>query len=150
MALAVLVVIFVPVVLVLVLREGEAARERPVPGLRLEGAPGELTVYLADLKQNKAATAGGARQVTLECLDRGGAVVFSAPQAWPFLETDAGRPWGRTRTRPCRRRPSTHRPLQAQGHGAVAGGAEALAASSRLGRLRAEALHGTGRGRDLR
>ena len=89
-ALAVLVVIFVPVVLVLVLREGEASRDRPVPGLRLEGAPGELTVYLADLKQNKAATAGGARQVTLECLDRGGAVVFSAPQAWPFLETDAG------------------------------------------------------------
>jgi hypothetical protein len=90
-ALAVLVVIFVPVVLVLVLRDGEAAREqRPAPGLRLEGAPGEITVYLDDRKLNRAATAGGARQVTLECVDTNSVVVYSAPVAWPFLDTDAG------------------------------------------------------------
>ncbi len=89
-ALAVLVAIFVPVVVVLVSREGEAARERPAPGLRLEGAPGEITVYLEEPKLNKAATAAGAEQVTLECIDRDRVVVYSAPETWPFFDTDAG------------------------------------------------------------
>ena len=89
-ALVVLTAIFVPVVVLLVSRDGGADRERPPPGLRLEGAPGELTVYLANADLNKPATAEGARQVTLECVDRSGAVTFSVPQAWPFLDTDAG------------------------------------------------------------
>ena len=88
-ALAVLVAILVPVVVLLVSRDAGAPRERP-PGLRLEGAPGELTIYVADVNRNKAATAAGARQVTLECVDRSGAVTFSAPQPWPFTETDGG------------------------------------------------------------
>ena len=90
MALAVLVAIFVPVVVVLVSRDPGAARERPVPGLRLEGAPGEITVYLEDPKLNRASTAGGARQVTLECVDRDRVVVYSAPESWPLLGTDGG------------------------------------------------------------
>ena len=88
-ALAVLVAIFVPVVVLLVSRDAGAPRERP-PGLKLEGAPGELTIYVADVKRNRPATADGARQVTLECVDRNGAVTFSAPQPWPFTETDDG------------------------------------------------------------
>jgi hypothetical protein len=89
-ALAVLAALAVPVVVLLVTREGEAVPDRPAPGLRLEGAPGEITVYLEDPKLNKAATAAGARQVTLRCVDRDDSLVFSALQAWPFLETDGG------------------------------------------------------------
>jgi hypothetical protein len=89
-ALVVLIAISVPVVALLVSRDGGAARERPAPGLRLEGAPGELILYVPDVRLNKTATADGARQVTLQCLDRDGVVTFSAPQAWPFLDTDAG------------------------------------------------------------
>jgi hypothetical protein len=58
--------------------------------LRVERTQTALIVYLRDPADNSPVTAGGARSVTVECVDSAGELVISAPQAWPFSDTDGG------------------------------------------------------------
>lgn len=87
-ALAVLLAVFVPLVIVAVSgsdSEGDAASLRVVRNP--DGLP-EVIVYVEDRSLNQPGTAGGARRVTVECEDRSGEVVFRRPERWPFTETD--------------------------------------------------------------
>jgi hypothetical protein len=61
------------------------------PGLRLEGSAGspELVVYV-EAAANEPDRAGGARSVTLRCVDADGRLVAAQDEAWPFTDTDAG------------------------------------------------------------
>lgn len=90
-ALAVLVAVLLPLVLIALPRDGDDARARP-GGLRVERTPGlaELTIYVEDSGLNEPATAGGATEVTLECVDADENVVHTAGEAWPFADTDDG------------------------------------------------------------
>ena len=62
-------------------------------GIRIEpsnlGVP-EIVIYLEDPDLNTPETSGGAESVAIECMDRGGAVVFRGRENWPFSDTDGG------------------------------------------------------------
>jgi hypothetical protein len=102
-ALAVLLCVSVPLVVVAASGSG-GSDERPA-ALRVERNPTglpELIVYVEDRSLNRAATAGGARRVTVECENRAGEVLFRQPEPWPFSDTngDATDPtltWASTR-----------------------------------------------------
>jgi hypothetical protein len=88
-ALAVLLCVSVPLVVVAASGSG-GFDERPA-ALRVERNPSglpELIVYVEDRSLNRAATAGGARRVTVECENRAGEVLFRQPERWPFSDTD--------------------------------------------------------------
>ncbi len=92
-ALAVLLAVAAPLVIVALAGGGdEEPAERPA-GLRLERTPGglpEITIYLEDRSVNRSSTAGGAATVVVECVDAEGRLVWDRPQAWPFADTDQG------------------------------------------------------------
>jgi hypothetical protein len=91
-ALAVLLAVSVPLVIVAASGSGDGGEERPA-GLRVEQTAGglaEITVYVEDRSLNAPETAGGAPTVTVECVDGSGRVVFSEPERWPFTDTDDG------------------------------------------------------------
>ena len=75
------------VAVALATRGGEEA-----DALRVERAPtgAEVVVYLEDREANVPDAAAGATSVMLECLDRAGAVLMRAAQAWPLTDTDGG------------------------------------------------------------
>jgi hypothetical protein len=60
-------------------------------GLRLEPSTAfpELIVYVEPVA-NQPDRAGGARSVTLRCVDADGQLVAAQDEAWPFADTDAG------------------------------------------------------------
>jgi hypothetical protein len=90
LALAVLLAVAVPLVVIAVSSGGGEAKPG---GLRVERSPGDvaqITVYVEDPDLNRAATASGANRVTLECVDRAGKVAARSRQAWPFTDTDQG------------------------------------------------------------
>jgi hypothetical protein len=60
-------------------------------GLRLELSTEfpELLVYV-EPAANQPDRAGGARSVTLRCVDADGQLVAAQDEAWPFADTDAG------------------------------------------------------------
>ena len=90
-ALAVLLAVAAPLVIVALAGSGdEETAERPA-ALRVERTPGglpEITIYVEDRSLNKSGTAGGATTVVVECVDAGGRVVSSRPEPWPFTDTD--------------------------------------------------------------
>jgi hypothetical protein len=89
-ALAVLLAVAVPLVVIAVSSGGGEAKPG---GLRVERSAGdlaEITVYVEDPELNAAATAAGAGRVTLECVDRAGKVAARSREAWPFSDTDQG------------------------------------------------------------
>jgi hypothetical protein len=92
-ALAVLLAVAVPLVIVALAGGGdEEAAERPA-GLRVARMPGglpEIIIYVEDRSLNKPATAGGAATVVVECVDADGSILSSRPEAWPFSDTDQG------------------------------------------------------------
>jgi hypothetical protein len=61
------------------------------PELRLERSTAfpELIVYV-ESEANEPARAGGARSVTLRCVDADGRLVAAQDEAWPFADTDSG------------------------------------------------------------
>ena len=100
--------------------------------LRAEVAsPTDLIVYVTD-EANEPGKADGKRAVTLECVDRKGAVVVRGHHPWPFTDTDGGtldphvhqtvRPERSGRLERCRLR-ETRGPLEGQ----VAPAASAMA-----------------------
>jgi hypothetical protein len=92
-ALAVLVAVAVPLVIVALSGGGEeAARDSAEGALRLERSPTtpEVIVYMEDSSLNDTETTDGRARVTIECLDGGGTVVFSRAFPWPFVDTDGG------------------------------------------------------------
>ncbi|MET0836129.1 MAG: hypothetical protein ABWY97_05065 [Thermoleophilaceae bacterium] len=91
-ALAALLALSIPLVIVGVAGSGGDGDSEQPAALRVERTPGgpEITVYLEDRSLNQPATAGGAATVVLECVDAGGEVVFSQPEGWPFSDTDQG------------------------------------------------------------
>ena len=92
-ALAVLLAVAAPLVIVALAGGGDdEADERPA-GLRVERSPGglpEITIYLEDRSLNKRSTTGGAAKVVVECVDAGGRIVWNRPERWPFADTDQG------------------------------------------------------------
>jgi hypothetical protein len=92
-ALAVLLAIAAPLVIVALAGSGdEESAERPA-ALRVERTPGglpEITIYVEDRSLNEPATAGGATTVVVECVDSNGRVVSTRPEPWPFTDTDKG------------------------------------------------------------
>jgi hypothetical protein len=91
-ALAVLLAVFVPLVVIAVAGGGSDGGEPG--GLRIEPSPqGEpdVVIYLEDPEVNEPETNHGRRSVTVECMDGDGAVVFSGRERWPFSDTDGGR-----------------------------------------------------------
>jgi hypothetical protein len=89
-ALAALLAVAVPLIVIAVSSGGGEAKPG---GLRVERSAGnlrEIVVYVEDPDVNLAATAAGARQVTLECVDREGDVAARSREAWPFSDTDQG------------------------------------------------------------
>jgi hypothetical protein len=92
-ALAALLAVAVPLVIVALAGSGsEDGPERPA-GLRVERTPGgrpEVTIYVEDRSLNEPATAGGATSVVVECVDADGRIVWSRPERWPFTDTDDG------------------------------------------------------------
>jgi hypothetical protein len=63
------------------------------PGLRVERAQGipEVVIYLEDPGVNDPKTNRDRTRVRIECMDRGGAVIFRGRERWPFSDTDGGR-----------------------------------------------------------
>ena len=115
-----LVVIFVPVVLVLVLRDGRSGpRAAGTAACGSRERPASSPSISPTSKPEQGRHGGRGEQVTLECLDRDGAVVYSAPQAWPFLETDGGTVEPHAHAPMPPEALNAHRPLQAQGHRAA-------------------------------
>jgi hypothetical protein len=58
-------------------------------GLRLERSGSEVIVYVK-AADNVPERAGGARAVTVRCMDADDRLVIAANQAWPFSDTDGG------------------------------------------------------------
>ena len=91
-ALAVLLAVFVPLVVIAV--AGGGSDEGEPSGLRIEpspqGAP-DVVIYLEDPEVNEPDTNHGRQSVTIECMDSDGAVVFRSSERWPFSDTDGGR-----------------------------------------------------------
>ena len=90
-ALAVLLAISVPLVVIAVAGGGSGGDD--APGLRVERAQGipEIVIYLEDPGVNDPGTNGGRTRVRIECLDSGGKVIFRGTERWPFSDTDGGR-----------------------------------------------------------
>ena len=90
-ALAVLLAISVP--LIVIAGAGGGSEDGGGGGIRVEpsnqGLP-EIVIYLEDPGVNRLATTDGAKRVTVECTDPGGAVVFTRAERWPFRDTDGG------------------------------------------------------------
>jgi hypothetical protein len=90
-ALAVLLAISIP--LIVIAAAGGGSDDAPGDGIRIEpsnqGLP-ELVIYLLDPEVNTPETTGGAERVAIECTDRGGAVVFTGRERWPFSDIDGG------------------------------------------------------------
>jgi hypothetical protein len=89
-ALAVLLAISVPLVVIAVAGGGSGGDEPA--GLRVERSKGvpEVVIYLEDPAVNEPDTNHGKRRVAIECLDAGGTVVFRGEERWPFSDTDGG------------------------------------------------------------
>jgi hypothetical protein len=89
-ALAVLLAISVPLVVIAVAGGGS---DEEAPGLRVERSQAipEVVIYLEDPGVNDPATNRGRTRVRVECLDRGGAVIFRGAERWPLSDTDGGR-----------------------------------------------------------
>jgi hypothetical protein len=89
-ALAVLLAISVPLIVIAAAGGGS---DDEGSGLRVEpsreGAP-EILIFVDDPEVNEPGTTGGAKQVRIECVDEGGAVVLRDRKAWPFTDTDGG------------------------------------------------------------
>jgi hypothetical protein len=90
-ALAVLLAISVPLVVIAV--AGGGSDDGEAEGLRVERSAGipEVVIYLQDPEVNQPETNGGRTRVGVECLDSGGAVVFRGAERWPFSDTDGGK-----------------------------------------------------------
>ena len=91
-ALAVLLAVLVPLVVIAV--AGGGSGETEGGGLRIEPSPQDtpdVVIYLEDPEVNTLGTNHGRRSVTIECMDDGGAVVFRGSERWPFSDTDGGR-----------------------------------------------------------
>ena len=90
-ALAVLLAISIPLIVIAVAGGGS---DDEAGGLRVEpskqGAP-EMVIYVDDPEVNEPGTTGGSTEVRIECLNRGGAVVFRDSKPWPFTDTDGGK-----------------------------------------------------------
>jgi hypothetical protein len=69
--------------------DGDVEPQESGAELRLERSGGELIVYV-DPADNVPEQAGGARAVTVRCLDAEDQLVIAANQAWPFGDTDGG------------------------------------------------------------
>jgi hypothetical protein len=92
-AVAVLLAVAAPLVIVALAGGGSEDRPERPAGLRVERTPGgmpEVIVYVEDRSLNEPATAGGATSVVVECADAEGRVVWSRPERWPFTDTDDG------------------------------------------------------------
>lgn len=89
-ALAVLLAISVPLIIIAAAGGGS---DDEAPGLRVERAQGipEVVIYLEDPGVNDPATNQGRTRVRVQCLDRGGTVIFRGAERWPFSDTDGGR-----------------------------------------------------------
>lgn len=89
-ALAVLLAISVPLIVIAAARGGsDDGRD----GIRVEPSNrglSEIVIYLEDPDVNTEATTDGADRVVVECTDRDGAVVFTGTERWPFSDTDGG------------------------------------------------------------
>jgi hypothetical protein len=92
-ALAVLLALSIPLVIVAIAGNGSDGDSEQAAGLRVERNPGgraEIIVYIEDRSNNEPSTAGGAATVVVECMDADGEVVSSQPEGWPFTDTDRG------------------------------------------------------------
>ncbi len=91
-ALGVLLAISVPLV-VIAGAGGGSDDDGGGDRLRIEpssqGVP-EIVIYVEDPDLNTSETSDGAKSVGIECMDRGGAVVFRGRERWPFSDTDGG------------------------------------------------------------
>ena len=89
-ALAVLVAIMIPLLVVAI--AGGGSRDDEPAGLRGERSKGtpEVVIYLEDPAVNQPATNDDRPRVGVECLDESGAVVFRGQERWPFSDTDGG------------------------------------------------------------
>jgi hypothetical protein len=92
-ALAALLAVGVPLVIVALAGSGDEDRPERPAGLRVERTGGDLPeviIYVEDRSLNEPATAGGATSVVVECVDAEGRIVWSRPERWPFTDTDGG------------------------------------------------------------
>jgi hypothetical protein len=92
-ALAALLAVAVPLVIVALAGSGGEERSERPAGLRVERTAGDLPeviIYVEDRALNEPATAGGAASVVVECVDAEGRIVWSRPERWPFTDTDNG------------------------------------------------------------
>jgi hypothetical protein len=92
-ALAALLAVAAPLVIVALTGSGGEDRPERPAGLRVERTPGggpELIIYVEDRSLNERATAGGATSVVVECVDAEGRIVWTRPERWPFTDTDDG------------------------------------------------------------
>jgi hypothetical protein len=91
-AIVVLLVVGVPVAALFASGGGddEPSAKPVAAGLRLERSTAfpELIVYV-EPAANEPARAGGARSVTLRCVDADGQLVAAQDEAWPFSDTDS-------------------------------------------------------------
>jgi hypothetical protein len=91
-ALAVLLALAVPLVVIAAAGSG-SGDDSESGGLRVERAKGapQVVIYLEDPAVNTPDTNRGRSSVSIECVDGGGAVVFTGKERWPFSDTDGGR-----------------------------------------------------------
>jgi hypothetical protein len=88
---AVALVLIVPLALLFAGGGGDddESAEPQSGGLTIERAASELLVYV-EPADNVAARSGGARSVTLRCVDADDQLVAAQDEAWPFADTDGG------------------------------------------------------------
>jgi hypothetical protein len=89
-ALAVLLALAVPLVVIAAAGSGDDAEPGGLRVERAKGAP-QVVIYLEDPAVNTPETNRGRSSVSIECVDGGGAVVFNGKERWPFSDTDGGR-----------------------------------------------------------
>jgi hypothetical protein len=84
-------VVGVPLAVLFASGGDDKPRAATTSGLRLERSSSfpELIVYVQP-EANDAQRAGGARNVTLRCMDAGGRLVATQDEPWPFVDTDGG------------------------------------------------------------
>jgi hypothetical protein len=87
--LVVLLVVAVPLTIVAVAGSGGSDDEGGELRVERSVEVPEVRVFVTP-DANRAERAGGQATVTVECLDRDGAVVASQPAPWPFTDTDDG------------------------------------------------------------
>jgi hypothetical protein len=90
-ALAVLLAISIPLIVIAV--AGGGSDDGESEGLRVERSAGvpEVVIYLQDPAMNDPNTNRGRTRVRVECLDAGGTVIFRGAERWPLSDTDGGR-----------------------------------------------------------